>query len=55
MKGTWATETGSQRTGLEMKVDARDRNYSKVFSVTKDWKKRLRTLRYHGSEEKSKI
>ena len=24
MKGTWATEKGSQRTGVEMKVDAHD-------------------------------
>ncbi len=31
MKGTWATEKGSQRTGVEMKVDAQGHKYSRIF------------------------
>ena len=43
MKGTWATEKGSQRTGVEMKVDAQGHKYSRIFFVAKDWRRRLRT------------
>ncbi len=55
MKGTWAIEKGSQWTGVEMKVDAHGQKYSRIFSVTEDWRRRLRTkVAYHGSEEKPK-
>ena len=43
MKDTWATEKGSQRTGVEMKVDAQGHKYSRIFFVAKDWRRRLRT------------
>jgi hypothetical protein len=43
MKDTWATEKGSQRTGVEMKVDAQGHKYSRMFSVAKDRRRRLRT------------
>ncbi len=50
MKGTLATEKESQRTGVEMKVDAQGHKYSRIFSVAKDLRRRLR---HRGSEEKS--
>ena len=30
MKGTWATEKGSRRTGVTMKVDAQDHEHSRI-------------------------
>ena len=30
MKGTWATEKGSRRTGVAMKVDAQDHELSRI-------------------------
>ncbi len=52
MKYTWATEKGSRRTGVEMKVDARSHMYSRIFSVIEDWRRRLRSKvaisRYRG-------
>ena len=36
MKDTWATEKGSQRTGVEKKVDTQGHRCSRIFSVTKD-------------------
>ena len=35
MKGTWATEKGSRRTGVAMKVDAQGHQCSGICSVTK--------------------
>ena len=43
IKGTWTTEKGRQRTGVEIKVDAHGHNYSRIFSVAKDCRRRLRT------------
>ena len=34
MKDTWATEKGSRRTGVTMKVDAQDHEHSRICSVT---------------------
>ena len=30
MKGTWATETGSRRTGVAIKLDAQDHEHSRI-------------------------
>ena len=55
MKGKWATEKGSQRTGVEMKLDAQGQRCTRIFSVTKDLRRRLRTkVAIYGSEEKIK-
>ena len=43
MKGTWATEKGSRRTGMTMIVDARGHKHSRISSVTKDWRRRFQT------------
>ena len=43
MKGTWATEKGSRRTGVAMKVDAQGHKHSRICSVTKDWRRRFQT------------
>ena len=41
MKGTWAIEQGCRRTSVTMKVDAHDHIYSSIFTVTKDFRRRL--------------
>ena len=43
MKDTWATEKGSRRTGVTMKVDAQGHKHSRICSVTKDWRRRFQT------------
>ncbi len=44
MKGTWAIEQGSRRTGVTMKVDAHDHIYSRTCTVTKDFRRRLQPI-----------
>ena len=44
MKGTWATEKGSRRTGVAMKVDAHDHVYSRTCTATKDFRRRLQPI-----------
>ena len=44
MKGTWAIEQGSRRTSVTMKVDAHDHIYSSIYTVTKDYRRRLQTI-----------
>ena len=41
MKGTWAIEQGSRRTGVVMKVDAHDQIYPRTRTVTEDFGRRL--------------
>ena len=43
MKDTWATEKRSRRTGVAMKVDAQGHKHSRIFSVTKNWRRRFQT------------
>ena len=41
MKDTWATEKGSRRTGVTMKVDAQGHKHPRICSVTKDWRRAI--------------
>ena len=43
MKRTWATEKGSRRTGVAMKVDAQGHWHSGICYVTKDFRRRFQT------------
>jgi hypothetical protein len=43
MKGTWATEEGSQRTGVEIQVDAQGHKDPRIIPFAKDLRRRLRT------------
>ena len=44
MKGTWAIEKGSRRTGVVMKGNAHDHKCSRAFSVIKDRRRRIQTI-----------
>ncbi len=39
MRGMWATEMGSRRTGEAMKVDAHDHKRPRALSVTEGWRR----------------
>ena len=44
MKGTWAIEQWSRRTGVAMKVEAHDRIYSRACTLTKEFRRRLQPI-----------